>query len=239
VIARTADQLEETVALIEEAAGRAAAFSADVTDPEAIEVVVAQVEERLGPADLLVNNAGAPTPLGPMWEIDPGKWWRCIDVNLRGPFLCSRAVLPGMVARRSGRIVTTASGAGLEPWTHASAYAIAKSAVIRFSENLAAEAREHGISAFSIDPGFVRTAMVEASAGPEDDKWLGGFFRASLEAGDFDPPELAADLVVLLASGQADALSGCYISVHDDLAEMACCAEEIQETALYTLQLRT
>lgn len=239
VIARTADQLDGTVALIEEAGGRAAAFPADVTDQQAIEGVVAQMEERLGPVDLLVNNAGAPTPFGPLWEIDPEAWWRCIDVNLRGPFLCSRAVLPGMVARRRGRIVTTASSAGLEPWTHASAYAIGKSAVIRFSENLAAETREHGISAFSIHPGFVRTAMVEAGAGPEDDKWLGGFFRESLEAGDFVPPKRAADLVVLLASGRADALSGCYITVHDDLAEMTRCAEEIQEEALYTLQLRT
>ncbi len=145
-----------------------------------------------------------------------------------------------MVARRRGRIVTTASAAGLGPWPNVSAYAISKCAVMRFSESLAAETKEHGISALSINPGFVRTAMVEATAESSDDeKWLGGFFRKSFAAGYDVPPERAANLVVFLASGQADALSGCYIGVDDDVAEMVRRAEEIQRDELYTLRLRT
>jgi len=240
VIARTAGQLAETVALIEEAGGRAVAYPADVTDRVAIERVVAQVEGQLGPADLLVNNAGVPAPIGPLWETDPDAWWRCIEINLRGPFLCSRAVLPGMVARRRGRIVTTASGAGCRPWPCAAAYAIAKCAAIRFSENLAAETKEHGISAFSINPGLVRTAMTETLAeSPKDEKWLGGWTRKSLAAGRDVPPKSAANLVVFLASGGADALSGCYIDVGDDVADMVRRAQAIQQDALHTLRLRT
>ena len=240
VVARSTDQLAQTVALVERAGGRAIAVTADVTDQQATEQMAREVEQQFGLVDLLVNNAGAPTPFGPLWETDPNEWWRCIDVNLRGPFLCSRAVLPGMVARRRGRIITTASSAGLGPWPYVTAYAIGKCAAICFSENLAAETKEHGISVFSIHPGFVRTGMVEAKAGsPEDEKWLAGFFRKSLAAGYDVPPERAANLVVLLASGQADALSGCYIEVGDDVAGMVLRAEEVQRDELYTLRLRT
>ena len=177
VVTRSTDQLAQTVALIEGVGGRALAITADVTDQKATEKMAREVDQRLGPVDPLVNNAGAPTPLGPSWETDPSAWWRCIDVNLRGPFLCSRAVMQGMVARRRGRIITTASSAGLGPWPYVSPYAIGKCAVIRFSENLATETKQHGIGVFAISPGLVRTAMVKAKAGSlEDEKWLGGFF---------------------------------------------------------------
>ena len=61
--------------------------------------MVREVAERLGPVDLLVNNAGTGGPFGPLWENDPEAWWRCLEVNLRGPYLCCRHVLPGMIAR--------------------------------------------------------------------------------------------------------------------------------------------
>ena len=243
VVARSGDQLAETVALIEDAGGRAMAVTADVTDEQAVQVMVSEVEDQLGPVDLLDCNAGVMGPTGPTWEVDGDEWWRCVEVNLRGPFLCSRAVLPGMVARRSGRIITTASGAGIEPWPFGAAYAIAKGAAITFSENLAAETGEHGISVFSIHPGFVRTALTEgAAASPDDEKWCGGMFRTSLAEGtpfECVLPERAAKLVVLLASGRADALSGCLVSVDDDVAEMVSRAEEIRRDGLYALRLRT
>ena len=105
VTARSEDQLRETVALIERAGGRALALPADVTDRQAVEHLVADIERQLGPVDVLVNNAGIVGPLGPLWEADPEAWRRCLDVNLYGAFLCARAVLPGMVARRRGRII--------------------------------------------------------------------------------------------------------------------------------------
>ncbi|MBD2079348.1 SDR family NAD(P)-dependent oxidoreductase [Leptolyngbya sp. FACHB-17] len=100
IIARSADQLEETVALIAQNGGRAAAFIANVTDQRAIEEVAQQIETQLGPVDLLINNAGVFPPFGPIWEIDPEAWWRNIEVNLQGVLLVTRSFLPAMIARR-------------------------------------------------------------------------------------------------------------------------------------------
>ena len=240
VVARSGDQLAETVALVEEADGCAIAFPADVTDQQAVEHMVREVEGQLGPVDLLVNNAGHGGQIGATWEVDPDEWWRCMDVNLRGPFLCARAVIPRMIARRRGRIVTTASHTGLGLWPGLSAYAISKAAVIRLCENLAAETKEHGISVFAIHPGGVKTALTASQFKSEAArKWFPKFYDYVAQGGSGQPPERAADLVVFLASGKADALSGCFINVRDDVAEMVQRAEEIQRDELYTLRLRT
>lgn len=239
VVARSADQLDETVALIKQAGGGAIALPADVTDQRAMEQAVAQVERQLGPVDLLVNNAGIIGPGGPVWEIDPDDWWHCIEINLRGPLLGARAVLPDMIARRRGRIINVSSGAGLGPIPYGSAYAVSKTAVIRFTENLAAEVEEHGISVFAINPGTVRTPMTEALlADPATPKWIPWFPRIFEEGHDV-PPERAAGLVLFLASGKADALSGCFVSVDDDVAQLVQRAEEIRQSELHTLRLRT
>jgi NAD(P)-dependent dehydrogenase (short-subunit alcohol dehydrogenase family) len=238
VVARTEDQLAETVAMIEQAGGQAIAITTDVTDRQAVEQMVHEVEQQLGPVALLVNNAGAGEPGGPVWEVDPDRWWHVLDVNLRGPFLCSRAVLPGMIARRQGRIINTASSAGLKAMTYMSAYVTSKTALVRLTENLAAETAEHGISIFAIHPGTVRTAMWEtALASPQLDRWKPGL-RRTFERGRDIAPDRAANLVTFLASGKADALSGCFISVREDVNQMVQRADEIREGELYTLRLR-
>jgi predicted DCC family thiol-disulfide oxidoreductase YuxK len=107
--------------------------------------------------------AGMAGPLGPFWENDPAEWWRNQEVNLRGPMLCCREVVPNMIARKSGRIINVASGAGCQPFPELSAYVVSKTALIRFSEQLAFELAPHGISVFPIHPGTVRTRMVDES----------------------------------------------------------------------------
>src|SRR4051812_45591159 len=108
VVARSGDQIAETVEEIAQAGGRAFAVPAGVSDPESVGRMVREVERALEPVDLLVNNAGVSGPLGPIDETDADEWWRCQEANLRGPLLCARAALPGMVARRLGRIVNIA-----------------------------------------------------------------------------------------------------------------------------------
>src|SRR3990170_2356209 len=103
VTGRSAGHLQEAVAAIEKAGGRGLAFAADVTDQPAVRRLVAETESKLGPVDILVNNAAMEGPLGPLWELDTAQWRRCLEVNLMGPIICSQAVLPGMVARRRGR----------------------------------------------------------------------------------------------------------------------------------------
>ena len=239
VVARSEDQLAETVALIEDEGGRAIALPVDVTDQQSVECAVAETERQLGPVDLLVNNAGGGGQVGPLWEVEPDEWWRCVEVNLRGPFLCTRAVVPGMIARQRGRVIITSSLAGTAPWPYMSAYAIGKAAVTRLGENLAAETEAHGISVFAVHPGAVRTAAWEIFLSDAAKKYLPDLFSYVLQGGGNVTLERAAEVVLFLASGQADVLSGCFISVDDDLAEMVRRAKEIQQDELHTLRLRT
>jgi len=238
VVARSEEQLAETVRGVTEAGGDALAIVADVADPASVERMAREAERTLGPVDLLVNNAGTMGPLGPIWEADPGDWWHSIEVNLRGPYLCSRALLPGMVERRRGRIINVSTSAATVAVAHMGAYVIAKTALIRFSENLAAELLNSGVSVFAISPGTVRTAMsehlLESEAGK---KWL-PWFRKLFDRGRDVPAEKPAQLVVQLASGRADALSGRFIDVSDDLAKLLERLDEVKRDDLYTLRVR-
>jgi NAD(P)-dependent dehydrogenase (short-subunit alcohol dehydrogenase family) len=237
--------LRETVHLIEQAGGRAIGLTADVTDRQAVEEMTHQVEQQLGPVDLLVNNAGRWKLVGEAWELDAEQWWREIEVNLRGPYLCARAVLPGMVNRRRGRIINVASGGGLQAVAYGSAYGISKTAMIRLSEQLAVETKERGISVFAIHPGTVRTPMTAywletgMAALPAPVAQRCEWFCKIFEEDRDTPVQEPVQLVLFLASGQADALSGCFITVHDDVAEMTSQGAEIQESELYRLRLST
>ena len=111
VLSRSPSELAESVTLIERAGGRARAFPLDVLNPAAVAETLAEIERALGPLDLLVNNAGDGGPVGPLEETDPALWWHTQEVNLRGPMLCTHAVLPGMIERRRGRIINVSSRA--------------------------------------------------------------------------------------------------------------------------------
>ncbi len=239
VIARSAPELDDTVALITRASGHAHAFPADVTAPIEIKATVAEIENSLGPVDLLVNNAGAVQPFGPFWQTDVQEWWQGMEVNLHGVVLCSHAVLPGMISRKRGTIINVASGAGTGavPPSYFSSYVTSKTAVIRFTECLAEETKEHGIAVFSISPGTVRTAMSEYSLhSAEGRKWL-PWFGKIFEEGRNVPADRAAKLILDLASGKANQLSGRYLSIGDDLDALISRAAEIEKNNLYLLRL--
>jgi NAD(P)-dependent dehydrogenase (short-subunit alcohol dehydrogenase family) len=237
VLARSADQLDEVVADIARAGGRAVACPADVTDRAAVESAVAVVGRTFGPIDLLVNNAGVGGPVGPLAEADPGEWWRCVEVNLRGPLLCCRAVLPGMLARGSGRIVNVASGAGTRAIPNLSAYVTSKAALLRLTENLAAEVQRAGVRVFSIQPGTVRTAMAEAVLHSAEARRLLPWLAEVFEGGQDVPPERAGRLVVYLASGRVDGLSGRFLAVGWDVEGLARRAGELAGSDALTLRL--
>ena len=244
VVARSADELAETVALIEGAGGRGIAVTADVTDQQAVEKMADEVERQLGSVDLLINNAGRWLLLGEAWKADAEEWWREVEVNLRGPYLCSRAVLPGMISRRRGRIINLASLAGTAGWPYFSAYIAAKTALMRLSESLAVELEEHNVSVFAINPGMVRTRMQTywldaATRPPPPASKLWDFSYQVFEAGGDTPIEHPVQLMLYLASGRADALSGCFVSAAtDDVAEMVRRAQDIQKGELHTLRVR-
>ena len=226
LVARSRDQLEAAAAAIAAAGGRAVAIVADVTGRAVVELAVRETVERLGPVDLLVNNAGLGGPYGPIGMVDPDAWWRAQSVHVRAPLLFMSAVIPAMVARGGGRIVNVASLGAFQVTPSLSAYGVGKAAQVRLTEHVAAEGRADGIFAFAIEPGTVFTDMAEGTiADPDAQRWLPGaveFLRALKAAGEDPGPGLAhcADFVAALASGRYDALTGRYLDAQDDLDEL-------------------
>ncbi len=148
-----------------------------------------------------------------------------------------------MIARKRGRIINLASGAGLNAIDGGSAYCLSKAALIRLSEQLAIETKEHGIVVFAIHPGTVRTPMNKYMHDSElvgqRVPWLQQWFRQLYAEGKDTPIERSVELVLQLASGKADALSGHYIDVNADLDELIHRSAEIQQNDLLMLRLRT
>jgi len=242
VTARTESEIQSVQQAIEQLGGDALAIPIDVTDKNALLKLVTIIDQRLGPIDLLVNNAGVLRAIGQVPEIDADDWWREIEINLRGVFLCSQVVLPGMITRKKGRIINLVSVGGLFAADCFSAYCTSKSALIRFSECLAIENKEYGIFVFAVNPGNVRTSMTEylhdseivAKRAP----WMQQDWQQRFAEATDTPIERSATLILQLAAGQADALSGRYIDAENDIIELLNHADEIQSKDLYTLRLR-
>lgn len=238
VVGRRVSELGETVALIAEAGGYGAAFPADITDWGAMQQLVAATEERYGPVDLLVNNASVVHPLAPVWEVEPEDWRRAVDINLTGTFLCTRAVLPGMVARRRGRVITISTGGIRRPVRYSAAYASTKLGAARVMETLAEEVRPYGIAVFLVFPGVVLTPMLREMG---RSAWAQQVFgdEARILQGAQTPPERPAELCRFLASGAADALSGRTFNVADDELDLVGRADEIVQRDLYAFRFPT
>lgn len=237
VCARSQSQISGVAEEIADRKGRAFAVRCDISDRREVEDLVSAVEAEMGPVDLLVNNAGQPGPIGPLATTDPDDWWQALEVNVRGPLYCARAVLPGMLNRGRGRIVNISSGAGFATFPMLSAYVVSKAALYRLSESIAAETRESGVAVFAVNPGLVRTAMSESGVScgePSVEQFFEGGFANNYDV----PPDRAAALVAYLASGSADALSGRNLDVSADVSQMVARAAEITQQDLYVMRER-
>jgi NAD(P)-dependent dehydrogenase (short-subunit alcohol dehydrogenase family) len=221
VTARSRNQLDETVTRIERAGGRSLAVAGDVRNRADVARVVEAAEKKFGPATILVNNAGVTGPFGPVWTCDPDEWWDAQAVILRGTLLFMQAVMPGMVARRKGTVVNVSALGGQWFAPKLTGYAVAKSSQIRLSEHAAAEAKEFGVSVFSIEPGTVYTDMTESTiTSPDAQKWVPHMveYLNNLKATTDPAPGLArcAEMCVQLASRRYAALSGRFLLPGDD-----------------------
>jgi 3-oxoacyl-[acyl-carrier protein] reductase len=218
VSARTAGQVEAVAADI-----GGLALVGDVTREEDAARWVHETERELGPVDLLAANAGIGNQGGATWEVPVERWWQILEVNVLGVHLSCRAVIPGMLERGRGRIVITGSGAAYLPGSRNTAYSSSKAAVCRYGETLANELRGR-IPVFFFSPGLVRTDMTGSDFG-DDAPWT--------------PPELAPQLVRVLASGRADALAGRYLHAeHDDIEDLIRRADEIEAGDMNAIRLR-
>jgi NAD(P)-dependent dehydrogenase (short-subunit alcohol dehydrogenase family) len=244
LIARSGDELAATVEQIRQAGGTAAAATADITDRDAAAAAAAELHHRLGPADVLVNNAGIRGPAGPMWEVDAAQWWQTFEVNVGGALTLTRLTLPGMIQAGRGRVINLTSHAGVYRWPLMSAYAASKAALVKLTETLAAETRPHGVTVFSVDPGITPIGLTETALRTKavpgtPEAHVHGWIRDQLAAGRGADPDQAARLIVALASGRADRLSGRHLAVTDDLDALLGRIERIERDDLHTLRLRT
>ena len=181
----------------------------DVTDEAQVEALFAEA----GTVDVLVNNAGLAEG-APLARTSLDVWRRTLDLNATGAFLCTRAVLGGMVERGDGRIVTVASTAGLRGARYTAAYTASKHAVIGLMRAVAAEAAGTGVTANAVCPGWVRTDMMRraveriAATTDRDEQQAEATLVAQIPLGRALEPEEVAHAVAFLASREAAAING-------------------------------
>lgn len=208
---------ERVAAQIREAGGRALAVRCDITDRASVDAAVAAVEQELGPVDVLVNNAGWDV-FRPFVKTEPVQWERLIAINLTGALHMHHAVLPGMVARRRGRIVNIASDAARVGSSGEAVYAACKGGLVSFSKTIAREHARHGITVNVVCPGPTETALFEdyKQGAGNPDKLVEAFTR-SIPLGRIGQPDDLPGAVLFFAGDDAAFITGQVLSVSGGL----------------------
>ena len=197
---------------------RAASFSCDVTDPDAVRAACAAAAATLGPADILVNGAGDAVA-APFSKTDLALWERLLRVNLTSAFLMTRELLPAMTAGGWGRIVNLASVAGLAGAAYVTAYTAAKHGLVGFTRALSQEVAKSGVTVNAVCPGYVDTPMTDRSVanivdktGMSEEKTRGFLASRSPQDRMMTAEEVAA-LVLYLVSDAARGVNGQAITL--------------------------
>jgi 3-oxoacyl-[acyl-carrier protein] reductase len=202
---------KETVRIIEDAGGRAGAFQADVSDPDAVAGLARDVAEELGPPVIVVPNAGANRDgLAVRYRME--DWRRILDVNLTGAFACIQAALPHMMKARWGRIVAVSSAAALRGNPGQAAYSASKAGLVGMIRSLAKEYGGRGITANAVCPGFVDTEMTSTVP----DKVRAGYVE-EIPAGRLGTLEETAAAISFLASEESSYVNGAVLAVDGGL----------------------
>jgi citronellol/citronellal dehydrogenase len=187
--------IHETVREIEKLRGKAIAVRFDITKEQDVVNLVEQVNAQCGPADILINNAGISVPKSLM-ELPVKQWDLLMQVNVRGTFLCTKAVLPQMVKRRSGNIINLSSVlAQTITMKYSLAYGVTKAAIERFTLGLAEEVKEYNIAVNALSPDFTVTEAVK-------------IFRPDADTSGWQLPEMWGKYAVLVAGQEAKSLTG-------------------------------
>lgn len=204
----------ETVEAIRKAGGEAISIRADVRRKQEVHTLAAKTADAFGPVDILVNNAGSLVTRERISELSEALWDEVMDLNLKSAFLCSQAVAPAMIARRSGVIINVASIAGRNGGgLGAIHYATAKGAMITFTKALAKEMALHGARVNGVNPGVIDTAFHERFSTAE----VMETFRKAIPLGRTGAPPEVGSVVAFLASDAASYMTGETIEVNGGL----------------------
>ncbi|MGI9050571.1 MAG: SDR family NAD(P)-dependent oxidoreductase [Rubrobacteraceae bacterium] len=211
IAARTAEEVASVAREISASGGEVFPLTMDVTDEGSVASGIGRILDELGPVTILINNAGASgTPL-PVAASDTTEWRRLLDVNVTGPFLCARAVLPRMANENWGRIINVSSAAARHPMAGMSAYSASKAALDQLTRVLALEGTPYGIATIGVYPGVVDTRMQEETRGLDPALIGEQLHRMFHGYNDFDmlrPPEEPAELISYLCTQAAKRLNG-------------------------------
>jgi NAD(P)-dependent dehydrogenase (short-subunit alcohol dehydrogenase family) len=210
-----------------------------VSDEKQVQSLAYFTAQELGGCDILVNNAGIQGPIGPLDEVDWNEWKRTVEIDLFGVALPCRAFIPQMKQRGGGKIINLSGGGATNPRPFFSAYAAAKTAVVRLTENLAAELRPYHIDVNAIAPGPVKTRLTSETVAAGAEK-IGATAHAEalrIEQEGGCPPQLAAELCIFLTGTECDGITGRLISARwDDWKSLPSRRHELNESDLYTLR---
>lgn len=207
-IANIKDDAEAVVAEIKAAGGEAAAFAADVSSEESVNTMIKEIGSELGPVDILVNNAGI-TQDTLIMRMKVEQWEKVLDVNLKGAFICTKAVLKGMMKSRYGKIVNIASVVGFSGNAGQANYSASKAGLVGLTKTSAQELAGRGIRVNAVAPGFIKTAMTEVL--PEN---VIEAMQAKIALGTLGEAEDVANAVVFLACPESDYITGNTIHVN-------------------------
>ncbi len=217
--ARSTNQMEEVASEIRAIGRRALVNTMDITSAEAVDRAVKDTFEEFGKIDVLVNNSGIAGPTAYVHDITPEQWDETFNVNLRGAFLCCRAVVPTMIKQRSGKIVNIASMTGKRPLPMRTPYCATKMGLIGLTRSLALELGKFNINVNAICPGYVGGPRLEAviknvakAEGVSEEEVKNRFLSAS-PLGKFVSAEDVAKCAVFLASDESGNMTGQDINV--------------------------
>ncbi len=200
-------------ALAEEIGGLTAA--GDVNDPAAVARLVSEIEERVGPVDVLVANHAYMT-MGDLLDSDDDDWWKVVDTNLGGTFHLIQAVLPGMRRQGAGRIVVISSEWGVTGWPSATAYAASKAGLISLTKTLGRELAPEGIVVNAVAPGVIDTPqlLVDAQAAGVSLDEIHTRYARDVPLGRIGRPEEISAVVALLADFRLGSMVGQVIQAN-------------------------
>jgi len=200
---------QETAAMITETGGRAIAVTVDVSSCERVASAAERTRRELGPITILVNNAGI-SKFVPFLELTQEQWERMIEVNLTGPFLCTKAIIPDMLAAGWGRIVNVTSSSTQIGSAKMAHYVASKGGLVGFTKALAAEFARNGITANSVPPNFIDTPMLRQNTSAE---YIGERSKISVMGHPGQPEDIAA-AISYLCSVEARHINGHTLSVN-------------------------